>query len=272
MILNTLTSLFQLARRFWQFWSLGILEIMASDTIQNDNSWGIGSLVERRHAGKHFAASNVDKAILSQNTSIPLQSPVFEKNQQVNLADILSYALPSSLKALEFDNLVEQISIAKQENSLVNRDDSKVAKAVFLISDILEIHWDEFSLKSKVLLLNKLELFNTNAWQFILELIVKFPSALIEKSERNKKYASQYNSLNSTEQINLKQKSFANSLSLIKSIFEICDSTSKVFKKDGYLLKENKQNIDRFNHSVQTMIAGRYIMKKYSNTLEELAK
>lgn len=198
--------------------------------------------------------------------------PISIRNKQVTFGDIFNYALPSSSEVIHFNDLIEHIWSIKEGTSLIDRDDSKISKAIFLISDILDIHWDEFSTKTKVLLLNKLQPFNESALKFILKLVAKFPSALSEKLERNKSYASQYNSLDPSSQKELYQKSCANSFLLIKSIFKICTSTSKVFKKDGCLLEKNKDNLDKFNYSVRTMLSARRGIKDYRQTLIELAK
>ena len=180
--------------------------------------------------------------------------------------------MPDSKEASDFEELAKQIWIVSQETSLVNRDDSKVVQAFSLMSGIIDLNWDKFSLKVKVLLLKKLQPFNKNIWQFSLELIFKFPNTLTKRLEKNKRYAAEYSHLEPSEQRRLTQKSIENSQSFFKSIMKTLNIVSKVFKKDGYLLEDNRENISEFAKSVKTINAERQVMNKYSNTLKNLPR
>jgi hypothetical protein len=212
------------------------------------------------------------------STDTPSATPIsnkpgtFHRDKPVTFPEIFTYALPSSPEVLKLNELVEQIWIVREGTSLVDRDDSKIAEAFLLMSDIIDVYWDKFSVKTKVLLLDKLQPFNKNIWQFILDIILKIPAALKEKFERNKEYASQYNSLDRSGQEELNRKFFNNFQLLVKSVLRNLETTSNIFRKDRHLLEENEGNIDKFNHSIKTMIAARYLIEKHSKVLEKLAK
>jgi hypothetical protein len=122
------------------------------------------------------------------------------------------------------------------------------------MSNIIDAHWNEFSVKTKVLLLDKLQPFNKSIWRFLLDIIIKIPTALKEKSERNKKYTSQYSSLDASAQQDLNRKFLSNFQLLVKSVLKNLETTSSIFEKDGYLLKENEGNVNKFNHSIDILL------------------
>jgi hypothetical protein len=267
MIYNMFSTLFQSVKGFCQFWGLRGLVFMTSAVIRDFNP--LMSQASSLKAKPIVRVINSDTPLVAASFTEPGTYP---KDRQVTFPEIFSHALPSSPKVLELNNLVEQIWIVREGTSLVDRDDSKTAQAFLLIADIVNLHWDDFSLKTKVLLLDKLRPFNKSVLQFIVEVILKLPSALKEKKERNRKYGSEYNSLDRSAQQELVRKLRSNFSLLITSIFKILNATSKIFKKDGYLLEENKENINRFNHSVKTMLSARQGMRDYRQTLIELGK
>jgi hypothetical protein len=227
---------------------------MTSAAIQNED-WAenLAKFVGAKFVSGHSTAPNSNHDIASE---IPIddKSSALDEDRQVTFAEIFKHALPSSPKIIEFNDLIEHIWTIKQGTSLVDRDDSKISEAIFIISDILDIYWSEFPIKAKVLLLNKLQVFNKSGWQFALELMAKIPNALKDRAARNKAYTHEYNSLDRSSQANLERK-FATSLtSLFRSIFRLCNTTRKIFKKDGRLLRENQENIQSFTTDIQELI------------------
>jgi hypothetical protein len=269
MIYNTLLALSQSVKEFCRFWNLQGLVLMTSAVIQDFNPLTSQASSLKARPIVKMSATNADSSLAAATSD---ESSVHRQDRQATFPEIFSYALPSSPKVLKLNDLVEQVWIIREGTSLIDRDDSKTAQAFILITDIVDLHWDEFSVKTKVLLLDKLQPFNKSTWRFILEIFSKLPSALKEKKERNKKYGSQYGSLDKFAQKELIQKFRSNFILLATSVFKTLNVTSKIFKKDGYLLKENEKNISKFNHSIRTMIAARYLMKKHCKVLEELAK
>jgi hypothetical protein len=269
MIYDILINLSKSLRGLWHSLSLEGLVNMTSATIRDFSPLGSQASSFKVKPTVKASAISIDA---SSTTPISSESATFHRNRQATFPEIFSYALPSSPEVLKLNELVEQIWIIREGTSLVDRDDSKIAEAFLLMSSIIDAHWNEFSVKTKVLLLDKLQPFNKSIWRFLLDIVIRIPAALKEKSERNKKYTSQYSSLNRSVQQDLNQKFLNNFQLLVKSVLKNLEITSNIFKRDGYLLKENEENIDKFNHSIKTMIAARYLMKKHSKVLEELAK
>lgn len=227
---------------------------MTSAAIQNED-WAenLAKFVGAKFVDDRATAPSGNHDI---DSKIPIddKSSALDRNQQITFAEIFNHALPSSPKILEFNDLIEHIWTIKQGTSLVDRDDSKISEAIFIISDILDIYWNEFTTKAKVLLLNKLQVFNKSGWQFALELVVKFPNALKDRAARNKAYTYEYNSLDRSSQSNLDRKFATNLTSLFRSIFRLCSTTRKIFKRDSRLLRENQGNIQIFTTDIQELI------------------
>jgi hypothetical protein len=267
MIYDILNNLSQSVRELWHFLSLGDLVTMTA-VINSSLFESQASSLKAKPIVK-LAVANTDAL---SATSIPSNSGVFHRDRTVTFPEIFSYALPSSPEVLKLNELVEQIWIIREGTSLVDRDDSKIAEAFLLMSSIIDAHWDEFSVKTKVLLLDKLQPFNKSVWQFTIDLIIKIPAALKEKSERNEKYTSQYSSLDTSARQDLNRKFLNNFQLLLKSVMKNLETTSNIFEKDGYLLEENRGNIEKFNYSLKTMLSARQGIKDYHQTLIELAK
>jgi hypothetical protein len=267
MIYDILNNLSQSVRELWHFLSLGDLVTMTA-VINSSLFESQASSLKAKPIVK-LAVANTDAL---SATSIPSNSGVFHRDRTVTFPEIFSYALPSSPEVLKLNELVEQIWIIREGTSLVDRDDSKIAEAFLLMSSIIDAHWDEFSVKTKVLLLDKLQPFNKSVWQFTIDLIIKIPAALKEKSERNEKYTSQYSSLDTSARQDLNRKFLNNFQLLVKSVMKNLETTSNIFEKDGYLLEENRGNIEKFNYSLKTMLSARQGIKDYHQTLIELAK
>jgi hypothetical protein len=96
-----------------------------------------------------------------------LESTKFRK---ATFSEILTYAVPENNKVHLFNRLIKNISITQQEISLSERDDAKVSEAMILLSDILDTNWCDFSPEIKILLLDRLQIFNKSDWQVVLAL------------------------------------------------------------------------------------------------------
>jgi ribosomal protein S8 len=244
-----------IANNSWQFWSLGGFYLMAL-TLPNP--------------GQTSFFHELDDESLASSTDRSNENIVIAKRKRISYSEILTYALPQSLKVVELNNLIDQILISQQQTSLIERDDSKTAEAMVLLSDVLNEHWQEFPLKVKVLLLNKLKVFRRSFWKSIFSF-----SGFHTIKNRFNYYAGYWNELKTYD--SLTQKSILNKLSrdsrLLRNAWLTLKVTIlKIFKSDGYLLEKNRESISEFTNSVKTMVAARQVMNKYSVTLNELAK
>jgi hypothetical protein len=227
---------------------------MTSDVIQGgDWAENIAKLLGSHYPDVPDKTLDITLATCSDVES-SVDSNKCSENHQVTFAEIFNHTLPSSPKIIEFNSTIEHIWTIKQGTSLVDRDDAKISEAIFLMSDILDIYWNEFPTKTKVLLLDKLQIFNKSGWQFMLKLISQLPKTLKDVSFRYATYISEYNSLNRSTQEHLKQTAYTNSTSLIKSIWYLCNVVRKMLKKDGKLLKENQANIQNFTVDILSLI------------------
>jgi hypothetical protein len=251
MIYDILINLSKSLRGLWHFLSLEDLVNMTSAAIRDFSPLGSQASSFKVKPTVKVSVTSIDA---SSATPVSSESGTFHRNRQVTFPEIFSYALPSSPEVLKLNELVEQIWIIREGTSLVDRDDSKIAEAFLLMSNIIDAHWNEFSVKTKVLLLDKLQPFNKSIWRFLLDIIIKIPTALKEKSERNKKYTSQYSSLDASAQQDLNRKFLSNFQLLVKSVLKNLETTSSIFEKDGYLLKENEGNVNKFNHSIDILL------------------
>jgi hypothetical protein len=269
MIYDILINLSKSLRGLSHSLSLEGLVNMTSATIRDFSPLGSQASSFKVKPTVKASATSIDA---SSTTPISSESATFHRNRQATFPEIFSYALPSSPEVLKLNELVEQIWIIREGTSLVDRDDSKIAEAFLLMSSIIDAHWNEFSVKTKVLLLDKLQPFNKSIWRFLLDIVIRIPAALKEKSERNEKYTSQYSSLDTSARQDLNRKFLNNFQLLVKSVMKNLETTSNIFEKDGYLLEENRGNIEKFNYSLKTMLSARQGIKDYHQTLIELAK
>jgi hypothetical protein len=208
----------------------------------------------------------------NEPASSSIQSNSVSKKRQVSFSEILTYALPNSMKVTEFSNLFQDIHINQKHTSLIERDDSKTAQAMILLSDILNENWQNFPLKVKVLLLNKLKFSRKSFWK---SLIASFPTIFNTIRNRLTYYKCYWNELKTYDGLTQKsilEKVSSDSKLLRNAWFVLRESTLTIFNIDGCLLEENKDNIDRFNHSIKTMLSARQGMRDYQQTLIELAK
>lgn len=140
MIYHILNNLSQSLRGFWQFWSVGGFELM---------TFALPSLSQ----ANFFTDS--DNEVLANSSD---KDEIAAKRRNITYSEILNYALPTSPKIIEFNNLIDRVLVSQQQTSFVKRDDSATAEAMLLLAGILNEHWQEFPLKAKVLLLNKLKI------------------------------------------------------------------------------------------------------------------
>lgn len=198
------------------------------------------------------------------------ESIAIAERKRISYSQILTYALPTSPKVIEFNNLIELILVSQQQTSLISRDDSKTAEAMILLSNILNEHWHEFPLKVKVLLLSKLKVFRKNFWKSIFTFNTF--NTIISRFNYYKGYWNELGAYDNTTQQDILKKVSRDSRLLRKAWLILKTTTLKIFKNSGYLLHENVESISEFTNSVKTMLAARGIMNKYSGTLDELAK
>jgi hypothetical protein len=247
----------QFVRGFWQFWSLGGFDLMV--------------LALPSSAQASFFCEADDESYASATaTDRSSESIVIAERKRISYSQILTYALPTSPKVIEFNNLIDLILVSQQQTSLISRDDSKTAEAMILLSNILNEHWHEFPLKVKVLLLNKLKVFRKNLWKSIFTFNTF--STIISRFNYYKGYWNELRSYDNTTQQDILKKVSRDSRLLRKAWLTLKTIALKIFKNSGYLLHENVESISEFTNSVKTMLAARGAMSKYSGTLDELAK
>jgi molecular chaperone GrpE (heat shock protein) len=188
----------------------------------------------------------------SYSSTSDVESTQFRK---ATFSEILTYAVPQEKKILVFNRLIKDISIAQREASLDKRDDFKVSEAMILLSDILDTNWSFFSPEIKILLLDRLQLFNKSYLQIALYLLVRIftPRNLTNNLNQYKIYASEYESFDKNSKKNINQ-SASSSLGLVcKSLLNLKKTTEEIFKKDGLLLKKNRRSILEIIESLQIL-------------------
>jgi hypothetical protein len=173
------------------------------------------------------------------------------RQKNITYSEILTYALPESSKVVEFNNLIDQILISQQQTSLIERDDSKTAEAMIFLSDILNEHWQDFPLKVKVLLLNKLKIFRKSSWKSIFISIFSAFHTIKNRINYYKGFWSELRAYDSFTQKNILRKVLENSKLLRNAWFTLEITTLRIFKSDSYLLTQNKENIDKFIHKIR---------------------
>lgn len=256
MIYDILNNLSKSLRGFWQFWNARGLNLMTLTLFDPDS-------------GNFSFDSDPDNKSFANATD---EEKIAAKRRKITYAEILTYALPTSPKVIEFNSLINRVIASQQQTSFTKRDDSVTAEAIILLSDILNEHWQEFPLKVKVLLLNDLKVVKQNLWQYIFGFPLNTIKLIKSRVSYNRKLQKELETYDSDTKKDILNKVFRD-VNLLKNAWTILRRTRLViFESDGYLLEENKDNIGKFSHSVKTMIAGRYLMTKYSKVLEELAK
>ena len=232
------------------------------------------SVTSDRSNGTSSVASN--DAEFTDPKSVESSSTVILPTIQVTFADIFSYALPASAKVTKFISLIQDIRIARSSNTLAERVDSKVPEAMYLLSDIVSRQWSEFSIEAKVLILDKFQHFNKKNLQSSYNSFHIASSTIKELRKMytyyQETYSSEYNSFDRFIQVKMNLDVLANTALILWSYADFRKVVQKSFEVDGFLLEENRESIDKFTRSIKTIIAGRQGMKKYKNTLIELAK
>lgn len=222
------------------------------------------------------SAASLDAAEFTDSKSVGSSHTVVLPTIQVTFAEIFSYALPASAKVTKFISLIQDIRIARSSNTLAEHVDSKVSEAMYLLSDIVSTHWSEFSIEVKVLILDKFQHFNEKNLQSSYNSFYIASSTIKELRKMythyQETYSFEYNSFDRFTQVKMNLDVFANTALILWSYSDFKKVVQKSFKVDGFLLEENRESIERFSHSVKTILAGRQGMKKYKNTLIELAK
>jgi hypothetical protein len=177
------------------------------------------------------------------------------KFRKATFSEILNYAIPEEKKLLVFNKLIKDISIAQKSNSLAKREDFKVSELIILLSDILDMNWPYLPPDIKILLLDKLQLFNKSDWQIAFDIIIDFidPRNFVEKLNKYRNYKSEYNSFDKTTKKGINQSAFANLGLIYKSVARLKKTTKRFFKKDGNLLKKNKRSILEISESLQIL-------------------
>lgn len=256
MIYDILNNFSKSLRGFWKFWNAGGLNFMTL-TLLNPSQ------------GSFFYDSGFDNELSANATD---EEKIAAKRRKITYSEILTYALPTSLKVIEFKSLIDRVVLSQQQTSFMKRDDSATAEAMILLSDILNEHWQEFPLKVKVLLLDKLKVYRESFWQYVLASPSNTFKVIKSRIGYYIKFWYELKAYNNVDRRNIINKVSKN-IELLKSAWNAMEETKLViFESDGHLLEENRDNIDKFSHSIKTMIAARYLMKKHSKVLEELAK
>jgi hypothetical protein len=175
--------------------------------------------------------------------------------RKATFPEILNYAIPQEQKLIVFNRLIEDISIAQNKNSLVKRDDFKVSELITLLSDILDVNWSNFSPEIKILLLDKLQVFNKSDWQIAFSIIINSFTLrnFANNLNRYRNYVSEYSSFDNNDRRNISQSTFANLGFVYKSLSNLRNVTRRFFKEDGDLLKKNKRSILEIIESLQVV-------------------
>lgn len=236
MIYNGLVNLSQSLRGFWQFWSLGGFDLMVL-VLPNSTQAGFFYEVDNESAADR---SNEDVAAA--------------RERKITYSEILMYALPTSTKVTEFNKLITQVLVSQQQTSLVQRDDSKTAEAMILLADILNEHWQEFPLKTKVLLLYKLKVVRKSFWKYIVISPFDIFKVLKNRINYNIGFWHELKTYDKTTKNNILDKVSKNLNSLKNAWNALAKTRSMIFKNDGHLLEANKENIVKFIHDIRVEI------------------
>jgi hypothetical protein len=247
----------QFVRGFWQFWSLGGFDLM------------VLALPSSAQASFFCEADDESSVTATDHSN---ENIAINKRKRTSYSEILTYALPESTKVIKFNNLVNEIIISQQQTSLIERNDAKTAEAMIVLANILEEHWEEFPLKVKVLLLNKLKVFKKGFWKYFLTSIPSIFRTIKGRVDYYKGFLAELKTYDGATQSSVLGKVLRDSRFLKSAWITLKVATLKIFKNDGYLLEENRESISEFANSLKTMVAARQIMNEYSSVLEELAK
>lgn len=242
----------------WQFWSLEGLVLMTSATIKSQEWF---NFLDKSDEEVNDSPSKYDwlKLVGLRFSHLINKFSSETSLKQVSFADILNDALPLSSKIIEFNNLIQDIRTIKTSNqnntdTFSERDDSKVFEAITLLSNIIDTHWNEFSLESKVLLLGKLRKFNKNKNLFIFEIILQSFIKIPGKLKTYFPYILEFLSSTKQGKQNITAKTNINLNLLSNAILSLLRSTQKAFDKDGKLLYQNKGSINKFVQGLRAKI------------------
>jgi hypothetical protein len=170
----------------------------------------------------------------------------FQKNETISLKfsllEVINTVLPYSSSVRQFNQIINNITANKAANLPISNG-SDLIKIVALLSEILELHWDDFSLGTKVLILEKICLLE-NRSKLILEFIYALLRRLLNISTW--KQILIFWRTDTSNRTRISQQ-LTEEFNLLINKFNILQSTvENIFKKDGYLLKENKKKINEF--------------------------
>jgi hypothetical protein len=250
---------------FWRFWTLGGLLFMTSAVLDSQDLF-VGFLDK----------SDEEVVNLSHKFSWlvwfrPLKFVDNSSLKKVSFAEVLNHALPLSLKIVEFNNLIENIRVTRKTNqsaSFTKRDDSKIFEAIALLSDIVDIHWNEFSLESKVLLLGKLQKFNKSKESFITEMILRSLIVLPWKLCNYSRYMLEFIFSNKQVKQDISIKADSDFSLILNSLSKLLQTTQRIFEKDGKLLEQNRGNISNFTSELRHKIWEDEILEEVDRTTE----
>lgn len=182
------------------------------------------------------------------------EDKIAAKRRNITYSEILTYALPTSPKVIEFNNLIDRVIVSQQQTSFIKRDDSVTAEAMILFSDILNEHWQEFPLKAKVLLLDKLKVVRKSFWQYIIISPSNIFKVLKNRINYNIGFWHELKAYDEATKNNILDKVSRNLNSLKNAWNALAKTRSMIFKSDGHLLEANKENVVKFIHDIRVEI------------------
>ncbi len=256
MIYDILNNLSQSVRELWQSWNAGGFNFMTLTLLNSAQ-------------GSFFYDPDCDSELSANATE---EEKIAAKRRKITYSEILTYALPTSVKVIEFNNLVDRVIVSQKQTSFIERDDFATAEAMILLSDILNENWQEFPLKVKVLLLNKLKVIKRSFWQYLFSSPISNFKLFKNRINYYIEFWRELRAYDKATQRNIFMKISKNIESLKNAWNALEKSRLMIFEADGYLLEENKENIGKFNHSLKTMLSARQGIRDYHQTLIELAK
>jgi hypothetical protein len=202
--------------------------------------------------------SNMNLAATRENTYLKIKLADLDKiyqsivgsnssannSKEISFSEILNTALPESPNVARFNELINNIQSNKSIESIGDYYLCISSSTSTLIA-IIDAHWNDFTLETKVLFLFKLRSFRSK-YLLWMKLFVNFVLDVLNPTSRTWKRAIAYYSLNSLSRRRVDREFASNYQSVFQSFRILQATSSKLFILDGKLYQKNKKNIGRY--------------------------
>jgi hypothetical protein len=194
--------------------------------------------------------------------SIVGSNPSANNSKEISFSEILNTALPESSEVIDFNEFTNNIQSNKSIDSIGNYY-LYIFNSVSALSEIIDAHWNEFTLETKMLLLFKLR-YSRSKYLFWAKLIFEFILDSINPKGHTWKRRSAYYSLDRDSRKRIDRDFISNHKLVLQSFKTLQTISSKIFASDGKLYWKNKKNIGRFidnlNQSKLRILSSKYTL------------